>query len=64
DEAEKRTDELNADFDVYVESLDGKLTPEIKAEYMEENLNRVACFEPDPELVAAILEVYDAAVIS
>ena len=64
DEAEKRTDELNADFDVFVESLSDKLTPEIKAEYMEENLNRVACFEPDPELVAAILEVYDAAVIS
>ena len=61
EDAERYTDGLNADFDVFVDSLDGRLTPEIKAEYMEENLDRVACFEPDGELVAAILEVYAAA---
>lgn len=62
EEAEESTEALNADFALFVDSLDGRLTAELKAEYMEENLDRVACFEPDGELVAAILEVYAASV--
>lgn len=54
-------EQLNADYTAYVQSHGGEYNAQIKEEFMNANLDKKRCFEPDPELVAQILALYDEA---
>ena len=54
-------EELNREFEVWLSDNGDREIAEVKAEFMAENLDLVLCFEPDPELVSAIVELYGSA---
>ena len=54
-------DELNQAYIAYVQDRGGEYSAEIKVEFMKQHLDKQRCFEPDPELMAQILSMYDSA---
>ena len=58
EKAKEYRKQLNADYVKYVESHGGEYNGEIKAEFMNKNLDKKQCFEPDPELMTEILNFY------
>ncbi len=60
DAAKAYRDRLNADYKSYVEDNGGEYSAEIKLEFMNRYLDKKQCFEPDPALMAQILELYDS----
>ncbi len=59
DAARAYVDEINADFDEYIAGLEGGFTPEVKAEYLNENLDILRLYELDSELMEKMLAFYD-----
>ena len=55
-------DEFNEEFAKYIEQLDEKFTPEIRADYIEQNVDKSQLFQLDPELMSRILNLYNRAV--
>jgi pimeloyl-ACP methyl ester carboxylesterase len=53
-------EQLNKDYDAYVQSHGGVYNDQIKEEFMDANLDKKQCYEPDPELMAQILGIYDS----
>ncbi len=51
--------EFNANFDEYIANLEGGFTPEAKAAYLTENLDRMKLYELDNELMEQMLEFYE-----
>lgn len=51
---------LNEKYAEYVEANGGKYTSEIKAEFMEANMDRLVCFELDNDLMQRILDFYNS----
>ncbi len=62
DKSEEYRAELNQNYTIYVESHGGEHNGEIKTEFMEQYLDKSLCFELNPELCGAILEMFAAAV--
>lgn len=60
DAAQEYRDKLNADYLAYVDSHGGVHSAEIKIEFMRDHLDKAACFEPDPDLMAQILSLYSS----
>lgn len=60
-ESRQCREELNADYDAYVEANGGEYSAERKEEFMEQYLDKKKCFELDADLMAQMLEFYDAA---
>ena len=58
DAALEYREQLNADYKAYVEEQGGEYNAEIKERFMTEHLDKKKCFEPDPELMEQILELY------
>ena len=54
-------DQLNADYTAYVQTHGGEYNAQIKEEFMDAYLDKKQCYEPDPELMAQILALYDGA---
>lgn len=52
-------EKFNREFDEYYESLDGKLTPELKEIYLNKNLDKRLLFDLDEELMKRIVNYYD-----
>lgn len=52
---------LNADYAAYVQLRGGEYNAQVKEEFMSAYLDKKQCFEPDPELMAQILALYDSA---
>ncbi len=52
-------DQLNGQFSEYVNSLEEKLSPEIKAAYMSENLDLSKLFDLDQELMGKMVDFFD-----
>lgn len=61
EDSQSYRDRLNAEYTEYVEARGGEYNAEIKREFMSQYLDKSACFEPDPDLVTAILELYNTA---
>lgn len=57
--AEEYRAEINKSYIEYVEENGGEYNGEIKAEFMEKNLDKKKCFEPDEELMEQIIGLYD-----
>lgn len=57
-------EQLNRDYIIYVEEHGGEYNESIKAEFMETYLDKSKCFEPDPELMEKVLNMYDKYCIS
>lgn len=53
-------EQLNADYKHFVEDNGREYSAETKEEFMSSYLDKKQCFEPDSELMARILELYDA----
>ena len=60
DASQDQRDELNKAYAEYVNANGGKYTAEIKAEFMEANLDKKLCFELDAALCERILEMFEA----
>ena len=58
--AKNYRDQLNEDYIAYVEANGGQYNAEIKAEFMEKNLDKSKCYEFDHDLMERILEFYDS----
>lgn len=54
---------LNEDYRAYVEANGGEYSAQTKEAYMSANLDQKKCFEPDPALMAQILDLYDRACV-
>lgn len=54
-------EQLNADYTAYVQTHGGEYNAQVKEEFMNAYLDKKQCFEPDPELMAQILTLYDEA---
>ncbi len=52
-------EQLNADYKRYVEDNGRQYSAEVKEAFMNSNLDKKRCFEPDPVLMGRILELYD-----
>lgn len=52
--------QLNEEYDAYVEANGGENDAEIRAEFMEENLDKNKCYEFDYDLMQQILDLYDS----
>lgn len=52
-------EQLNADYKRYVEDNGRSYDAQTKEEFMNRYLDKKACFEPDPVLMAQILEMFD-----
>ncbi len=59
DDAIAYLDEFNAEFNKYIEDLEGGFTPEAKAEYFTENLDMVRLNELDCKLMGKMLDFYE-----
>ena len=59
DSSREYKDEINRKFLEYVNSLDEEFTAEIKASYLNENLDKKLLFDLDEELMNSIVEFYD-----
>ena len=59
DEAMTYRENLNAQYLVYIESTGQKNTDAVMAAYMEKNLDKMQCFEPNPQLMDQTLALYD-----
>lgn len=55
----KYQDEINSKFEEYIKTLDGDLTPEIKAAYLKENLDKKLLYDLDDGLMNTIVKFYD-----
>lgn len=53
-------DRLNKEYTAYVEANGGEYNAEIRAEFMEENLDKSKCYEFDYELMEQISGFYDS----
>ena len=53
-------DQLNKDYTAYVEANGGEYSAEMKAAFMEKNLDKSKCYEFDYDLMEQILEFYDS----
>lgn len=60
DTTKQYRDELNADFKTYIDSLGTELTAEIKAKYMNENLDKAQLFDLDEEVMEKIISFYNS----
>lgn len=58
DSAFEYRDEFNRQFDEYMEAAGG-FTPELKAEYLEENLDKKQSYALDEELMKKMSDLYD-----
>ncbi len=58
-ESEERRKELNRQYESYVESNNLEYSREVKAEFMEQFLDKSLCFEPDPALMENILSLFE-----
>lgn len=52
-------EEFNSGFDEYLKSLDGEFTPEIRAAYLNTNLDKTLLYYLDEGLMNSIVEFYD-----
>lgn len=52
--------QLNEDYSAYAEAKGGGNNDEIKAEFMEKNLDKSKCYEFDYDLMQQMLEFYDS----
>ncbi len=60
-EAAKRyREQLNKDYEAYVQAHGGEYNGKIKAEFMEQHLDKSKCYEFDYDLMRRILEFYDS----
>jgi len=59
DESEKARNELNKSYVSYVEERGLEYSEEVKAEFMEQYLDKSKCFAPDLELFENILSLFD-----
>ncbi len=59
DNARAYIDEFNENFDEYIAGLEGGFTPEAKAQYLSENLDKKRLNELDGELFGQMLRFYD-----
>ncbi len=53
-------DEFNAAFDEYIAGLDGGFTPEAKAEYLTEHLDKAKRYELDTDVMREMTEFYNS----
>jgi dienelactone hydrolase len=53
---------FNQSFDQYISSLGEELTPEIKASYLKDNLDKKLLYDLDEELMDRIIDFYDTMV--
>ncbi len=60
DAARAYKDQFNQGFQDYVNSLEGDLTPELKASYLQEHLDKKTIYELDQDLMDRILRLYDS----
>lgn len=54
------SDDFNKEFSEYVDSLEGELTPDIKAAYLKEHLNKSMLYNFDYKLMDRIIAFYDS----
>lgn len=59
EEAWDYREKLNRDYVAYVEEHGGTYNEAIKETFMEGYLDKSQCFEPDPELMEKVLEMYE-----
>lgn len=59
DSSRQYVEEFNSGFDDYLQSLDGEFTPEIKAAYLNDNLDKKQIYNLDQELMNSIVEFYN-----
>ena len=59
EEAKSYREKLNEDYTAYVEANGGEYSAELKAAFMEKNLDKDRCYEFDKELMGRILEFCD-----
>ncbi len=57
--ADAAVDKLNADYRAYVEANGGEHTEELKLAFMDENPSKLTCFQPDEDLMGAVLAVFE-----
>ena len=60
EDARNYRDQLNKDYTAYVEANGGEYSAEMKASFMEKNLDKSKCYEFDYDLMEQILEFYDS----
>lgn len=60
DAAKQYREQLNKEYATYVETHGGEYNAEIKAEFMEQHLDKNTCYEFDFTLMEQILEFYDS----
>lgn len=59
DTSREYKDEFNRKFDKYLDSLDEEFTAEIKASYLNDNLDKKLLYDLDEELMNSIVKFYD-----
>ncbi len=59
DRARAYIDEFNAEFDDYIAGLENGFSPEAKAAYLNQNLDKKQLYELDGELMEQMLELYE-----
>ncbi len=62
DSAREYRDQFNADFEEYIENLDQGFTPEIRAAYINENIDKSRLYQLDQDLMIRILDFYNSAI--
>jgi dipeptidyl aminopeptidase/acylaminoacyl peptidase len=62
DEAREYIDTFNQSFDQYIDSLDEEFTPDIKASYLKDNLDKKQLYDLDEELMDRMIDFYDTMV--
>lgn len=60
DKSREYKDEINRNFEEYLDSLDEEFTSEIKESYLKENLNKKRLFDLDEELMNSIVDFFDS----
>lgn len=60
DSSREYKDEINRNFEDYLDSLDEEFTSEIKESYLKENLDKKRLFDLDDELMNSIVEFFDS----
>lgn len=60
EEAKRYRDQLNEDYDTYVEAHGGEYSGEIKSEFMNAYLDKSKCYELDFDLMQQIMEFCDS----
>jgi len=59
DSSRRYINEFNSGFDEFLTSLDGEFTPEIRAAYLNDNLDKKLLYDLDDELMNSIVEFYN-----